>query len=261
MRRQRTPDLATHGLDKWRHGTPGHGRPACRARTTSSSFGPRRTTGLRRELARSTVTSDPAPCRTEPPPTAGPTRLTVDRDLARRWPKGLSPWRASRPLRRHPHALEPWPIAATTIPSVLPPLAEVASGPCFGPRSYAAGPAGLLRVLLSQCVVTGVSGVVADGVTVSRGRTRYAAQHAGARVRAGRDRPARPVQCTNVFDEAVEYSPTAKQLVVLGHDTPLRLLEVAPLGIGLATIEQLEGISRVAAGTLRTPHATSHCLD
>ena len=34
-------------------------------------------------------------------------------------------------------------------------------------------------------------------------------------------------------------SPTAKQLVVLGHETPNRLVSVAPFGVGLGTIFQL----------------------
>jgi hypothetical protein len=45
---------------------------------------------------------------------------------------------------------------------------------------------------------------------------------------------------TNVcIAEVVEKKPTAKQLDVLGHDTPSRAEPVAPPGFGLATIDQL----------------------
>ena len=52
-----------------------------------------------------------------------------------------------------------------------------------------------------------------------------------------------PFQCsTNVLLVAPGWSkvwPTALQFVVLGHDTLSRPLEVTPLGLGLATIDQL----------------------
>src|SRR5439155_7564474 len=56
-----------------------------------------------------------------------------------------------------------------------------------------------------------------------------------------------PSQCsTNVFstNEESVYSPTASQLDVLGHDTPLRTGDVAPLGLGLVTIDQLVPFQR-----------------
>jgi hypothetical protein len=42
-----------------------------------------------------------------------------------------------------------------------------------------------------------------------------------------------------VVVEPVEELPAAKQLVVLGHDTPVRTLLVAPAGLGLAMMDQL----------------------
>ena len=43
----------------------------------------------------------------------------------------------------------------------------------------------------------------------------------------------------NVFPvEPTKESPTALQLVGLGHETPFSPLNVAPLGLGLATIDQ-----------------------
>lgn len=50
-----------------------------------------------------------------------------------------------------------------------------------------------------------------------------------------------PFQCSaNVSPtEPFRYSPTALQLVVLGHDTPDRTESVVPAGLGLVTIDQL----------------------
>jgi hypothetical protein len=50
-----------------------------------------------------------------------------------------------------------------------------------------------------------------------------------------------PFHCsTNVLvAEPSKESPTAKQLVVLGHDTPLSKEAVAPVGLGLVRTDQL----------------------
>ena len=51
-----------------------------------------------------------------------------------------------------------------------------------------------------------------------------------------------PFQCSTkvLVAELVDLKPTAKQLVAVGHDTPLRLASVEPsVGLGLATIDQL----------------------
>jgi hypothetical protein len=50
-----------------------------------------------------------------------------------------------------------------------------------------------------------------------------------------------PFHCsTSVFpsDEESAYLPTAKQLVVVRHDTPFSTLSVAPTGLGLGTTDQ-----------------------
>jgi hypothetical protein len=47
--------------------------------------------------------------------------------------------------------------------------------------------------------------------------------------------------------------PTAKQLVVLGHDTPFRTLSAAPLGLGLVTMDQLVPFQRSANVLFVTP--------
>jgi hypothetical protein len=67
-----------------------------------------------------------------------------------------------------------------------------------------------------------------------------------------------PFQCsTNVLvPEPLDEKPTAKQLVVLGHETPYKTTKFAPVGWGLATIDQLVPFQRCskvdAAGPLLT---------
>ena len=50
-----------------------------------------------------------------------------------------------------------------------------------------------------------------------------------------------PFHCsTNDFSTVPsEEEPTAKQLVVVGHDKPFKAVEVDPVGLGLATTAQL----------------------
>ena len=51
-----------------------------------------------------------------------------------------------------------------------------------------------------------------------------------------------PSQCAaseSSKPEAVEYPPTAKQSTALTHDTPSRATQVAPVGVGLGTTDQL----------------------
>ena len=42
-----------------------------------------------------------------------------------------------------------------------------------------------------------------------------------------------------ITDEVLAKEPTAKQLVVVGHDTPLKVLSAPPAGLGLATIDHV----------------------
>ncbi len=54
-----------------------------------------------------------------------------------------------------------------------------------------------------------------------------------------------PFQCsTNVLVRGLDQLPTAKQLVVLGHDTPFRVAYVNPIGLRLCMISQLPPFQR-----------------
>ena len=48
-----------------------------------------------------------------------------------------------------------------------------------------------------------------------------------------------PFQCSASVWPSLLLLPTPVQLVALGHETPLRIVAVEPLGFGLATIVQL----------------------
>jgi hypothetical protein len=53
-----------------------------------------------------------------------------------------------------------------------------------------------------------------------------------------------------LLELGVEYEPTAKQLVALEHDTALRETSVAPIGVGVATIDHVDPFQRSTSDLL-----------